>query len=772
MILWAANVLQNLLDFSNTLNASIAASWLILVLIGLRPFLKQTPKWLNVALWGIVALRLLMPFSIESVFSLIPSVHTIPDHVLQAGPVPGAESAYLDIVTNPGFGDAVSVELDKSISSFQWNLLDWNMLWFVGMAVMAVYTCISYHALRRKLRFATRLHDSIFQCEALDAPFVLGILRPRIYLPYKMSEQDLNYVVAHEQAHIRRKDHWWKPLGFLILTVHCFNPLIWVAYVLLCRDIELACDEKVIGSLAQDQRADYMQSLLSFSIRRRRIAACPLAFGEVGVTARVQSILQYKKPAIRVVAVCVVLCAVIALCFLTDPVRPSLDVLPEIHSHSYGVVEVTYKPMNISMTLTPQVNTPEYAVTESMELIQHWELTGSSGSVGTLEEFELTRENFDDLFYFEDGWNSESAASIRRNTARAWMTIHNQSELYYVLQMKNGELFLAYGYYDYSEKDDPGSDDTAIHWLFRIAIDVTEDYGVIARSGENVVPLTVFPEGTAIGNYATAVHWLNLEPGEDYVPFRTYKNGTEFRGHYLVFDAKTYQELSYHVPSGLDPQTYLFQNADPEREYIVLVLTGEQGDDQYCFGVRFPEDWKIESVQVPEPMINIGGFVYISTGEAIPMEVDPSAFRKKISFQVNPSEEPTQDGQANFDCVGADVVWVEGDYALLLDGEWIRFRQREYPKYYLTVGKDGIASISIIAGGRTLLACPEDFGVYEKGEKIWLEGLDGLKSLRGVTITARDGANTDVFSVRIADSHYQSEDTIVCDDWIITREME
>lgn len=171
-------------------------------------------------------------------------------------------------------------------------------------------------------------------------------------------------------------------------------------------------------------------------------------------------------------------------------------------------------------------------------------------------------------------------------------------------------------------------------------------------------------------------------------------------------------------------------------------------------------------------MINIGGFVYISTGEAIPMEVDPSAFRKKISFQVDPSEEPTQDGQANFDCVGADVVWVEGDYALLLDGEWIRFRQREYPKYYLTVGKDGIASISIIAGGRTLLACPEDFGVYEKGEKIWLEGLDGLKSLRGVTITARDGANTDVFSVRIADSHYQSEDTIVCDDWIITREME
>ena len=536
----------------------------------------------------------------------------------------------------------------------------------------------------------------------------------------------------------------------------------------------MACDEQVISGLSDDARADYSQALLSVSVRRRRIAPCPLAFGEAGVKERVFSVLHYRKPAFWVVIVSTVLCMVMAVCFLTDPVRPSQEVLPEIHSHSFGVAEVVYEPLNVSMSLTPQINTPSYAVTDNMELILHWELTDFSGIVGTIREFALTRENFDQLFEFDEGWNGETARSIRRNAKRAWMVIHEQDVLHYLIQMGDGSIFAAYGYYDYAEKNDPGSDDTAIHWLFRLAIDVEGDYGVTVTSGVQTVPLTVFPEGTAVGNYRNAVHWLTVDPGEDSVPFRVYRDGVEFSGHYLAFDAETYQELSYHVSSGLEPQTWLFQNADPTREYIVLMLTGEEGADQYCFGVRFPEYWDehVSTATFLEPMINVGGYVYVSTEEAMPAEIEPLSIIGKIHTIVDPSEEPTQNGQANFRCVGADYTRFEDGYAVLINGEWIRFVQKPYPKYYLKVGEEGVAHIEVSAGSRGLNIFPNDMNVFRSGEVLYLDGLDGLRSLRGVSVTAKDGDGDDLFSVRIADSDYETEDTIVCDDWIITVETE
>ena len=316
---WMSNALEYALDFSNILNASISASWLILIVIALRLIMKKVPKWVNVALWGIVALRLLMPFSIESAFSLIPSAQTVSDQLLQAESMAGQQSAYLDIVTNPAYGGSVSVELDTTISAFQWELVDVTFLWLVGMAVLVLYTVVTYWRLRRKVDTAVILRDNIFQSERVTSPFVLGILRPRIYLPFQMRGQDLAYVIAHEQAHIRRKDHWWKPLGFLLLTIHWFNPLMWVSYILLCRDIELACDEKVISELDSIQRADYSQALVSCSVSRRSIAACPLAFGEVGVKERVRSIMNYRKPAFWIIVTAMIVCTAVAVCFLTDP---------------------------------------------------------------------------------------------------------------------------------------------------------------------------------------------------------------------------------------------------------------------------------------------------------------------------------------------------------------------------------------------------------------------------------------------------------------------
>lgn len=194
-----------------------------------------------------------------------------------------------------------------------------TIVWTIGILLLVAYTVISYWRLHREIDTAVRYKDNIFQSENVSSPFVLGLIKPRIYLPFKLDGQDMEHVVAHEQAHIRRKDHWWKPLGFLLLTIHWFNPLMWLAYVLLCRDIELACDEKVIKGLSNEQRADYTQALVACSVNHRMIAACPLTFGEVGVKERVKSVMNYKKPAFWVIIIAVIVCVGVAVCFLTNP---------------------------------------------------------------------------------------------------------------------------------------------------------------------------------------------------------------------------------------------------------------------------------------------------------------------------------------------------------------------------------------------------------------------------------------------------------------------
>ena len=322
---WIANFLGWLLDFSNILNASIAASWMVLAVIVLRFLLKKAPRWIHVALWGLVAVRLLLPFSIESSLSLIPSAETIPHEILQVEGTQLQEPAYLDVVSNPIFPNGASVEIGQTIDRVQVHMTVMTLIWLIGVAVLLVYTITSYWHLRRKVREAVILRDNIFQSENTGSPFILGIIKPRIYLPYKIEEQTLVHVIAHEQAHIQRKDHWWKPLGFLLLTIHWFNPLMWLGYVLLCRDIELACDEKVIKNIDNEQRANYSQALVACSVKRPMIAACPLAFGEVGVKERVKSVLNYKKPAFWIIVVAVVACIVVAVCFLTNPSDKSLS---------------------------------------------------------------------------------------------------------------------------------------------------------------------------------------------------------------------------------------------------------------------------------------------------------------------------------------------------------------------------------------------------------------------------------------------------------------
>lgn len=310
--------------FLKIINMSISASWLVLAVLILRFVLKKAPKWINVLLWGIVAIRLICPFSFESTLSLIPSAETIPLNIgMDTTPTINSGISAINNAVNPIISHSNTPMAGASVNLLQITIGIYEYIWIFGMIALALYTAISYWRLRRKVDTAVRYKDNIFQSENVSFPFVLGIIKPRIYLPFKMNGQYLEYVVAHEQAHICRKDHWWKPLGFLLLMIHWFNPLMWLAYVLLCRDIELACDEKVIKELGNEQRGDYTQALVACSVNRRMIAACPLAFGEVSVKERVKSVMNYKKPAFWVIIISVIVCVGVAVCFLTNPKQDS-----------------------------------------------------------------------------------------------------------------------------------------------------------------------------------------------------------------------------------------------------------------------------------------------------------------------------------------------------------------------------------------------------------------------------------------------------------------
>ena len=307
--------------FLKLLNLSISASWLVLVVLALRLVLKRAPKWVNVLLWGMVALRLMLPFSIESALSLIPSAETVSPEVVQFDPAPTITSGVtiIDNAVNPSLSESFAAAPLASVNPlYVWTYLA-GWVWLIGLAAMLLYALVSYLRLRRRVSASIPLRENIYVCDEVPSPFILGIVHPRIYLPSALDEAQRGSVLSHERAHLARRDHWWKPLGFALLAVYWFNPLLWLAYTLLCRDIELACDERVLRGMDAGQVKAYSSALLACSVPRRMIAACPLAFGEVGVGARVKNALRYKKPAFWVVAASVAVCVVVAVCFLTNP---------------------------------------------------------------------------------------------------------------------------------------------------------------------------------------------------------------------------------------------------------------------------------------------------------------------------------------------------------------------------------------------------------------------------------------------------------------------
>ena len=308
--------------FLGFLNRSLAAGILILAVVLVRLVFKKAPRWLLCALWALAAVRLVCPVSIESVLSLIPSAEPVqPEIIVSAQPAITSGIPAVDAIVNPPLAAAFTPSPAQSANPLQiWTFLA-ACVWLAGIAALLLYAAVSALRLRLRVRTAVRLEGKVYQSEFVSSPFILGVIRPRIYLPFGLEAGAQEMVLAHERAHLRRGDQLWKPLGYLILAAYWFNPLCWLAYILFCRDIEAACDEKVVWELGEGCKAAYSRALLACSVPRKLITACPLAFGETGVKSRIKSVLNYKKPAFWLVLAAVIASVAVAVCFLTDPKR-------------------------------------------------------------------------------------------------------------------------------------------------------------------------------------------------------------------------------------------------------------------------------------------------------------------------------------------------------------------------------------------------------------------------------------------------------------------
>ena len=407
-------------------NRSISAGWLILAVVALRLVLKKAPKSLACLLWLLVGVRLACPFSIQSTASLLPSVEMIPQTALtQLPPQIHTGINALNSAVNPQIAAYYAENAAVPAVQIRSIALICAGVWLLGMAVMALWALASWLRLRRRVAEAVPDGEGVWLCSGIASPFLLGIFRPKIYLPSGLDGDSRTYVVAHETAHIKRLDHLTKPAGFLLLSVYWFQPLVWLAYVLLCRDIELACDERVIRKLGAACKKPYSEALLQCSARRSGALACPLAFGEVGVKERVKNVLNYKKPAFWVIAVSLVLCAAAAVCFLTDPVeepvqskplRYTMDALPPSADEYYTAYvggALVYQPLSYSSYFPGWHSAVQISSNDALTI------TASDGTaaVYTLSASTLyTREEFYSLF-----------ADLREQEARSGVTLLPQN---------------------------------------------------------------------------------------------------------------------------------------------------------------------------------------------------------------------------------------------------------------------------------------------------------------------------------------------------------
>ena len=738
--------------FLKIINMSISASWLVLVVLILRFVLKKAPKWVNILLWGIVAIRLICPFSFESALSLIPSAETFPEKVI-SGPSFDVQTGItpVDNRINDYLGDRYFEGVTVPVNNGNNIMTILTIVWTIGILLLVAYTVISYWRLRRKVDTAVRYKDNIFQSENVKSPFVLGIIKPRIYLPFNMNGQDLEHVVAHEQAHIHRKDHWWKPFGFLLLTIHWFNPLVWLAYVLLCRDIELACDEKVIKELGNEQRADYTQALVACSVNLRMIAACPLAFGEVGVKDRVKSVMNYKKPAFWGVVLAVIVCVFVAVCFLTNPVTKN--------NGTDGTVTEWFD----------YLETPDEMVWDGRLEINLPEFPGVTFRWYPEKMEAVTEEGIVPLFHGMPIWN----------TYFCDLTGDRIPDLCSTYTFGSGIIDSRIIIYDYANGASYELSDRG-YFDFTLRFNEADGYLYVDKTKYNTDELV------ETGRLVFKNNSIQIEgfSNEAHQVFRA--EILEIHdAHYLVKPVEGSWELN-----SADRIVVPISNAhpSPEPEIGNVIEIEYSGEILESYPAQIADVYGIKLIREAEtwdliPMVMVNGTLYLDTGHESTIEARCGVMDGEITSQVDGSKQPTVDDQSNFGTgYGYQYGATEGTIELFMNGKWWIFATEEarqailFPstenepsKFYLTIGSEGVKSIKLSMPNSSGGFENADGSLLKKGERIWLENLDGYTDLRGLTITALGENGEIIWTASIPDEEENKGFThLVNDDWEIT----
>ena len=605
------------------LNMSLTASVAIVFVLLLRLLLKKAPKVISYALWGVVLIRLLCPVSIESGLSLFGLFDTPTAHMTERTsaveyiPSNIVHTEYPEVVLPvPGIGEAITEALPQGEEQLRADPMEAPMsiatyVWMGGILVMATYGIVTYLRLRRKLQTASPLRENIWLADGIESPFVMGLIRPKIYLPSAMEEREQSYIILHEQHHIRRLDHIVKALAFVALCIHWFNPLVWVAFILSGKDMEMSCDEAVVRKLGTEIRADYSASLLSLATGKRIIAGMPLAFGEGNTKGRIRNLANWKKPAFWVVLVAVIACVVLAVCLLTNPADDEMNA-PEPFGHSYRVAEILHDAPQFSFTYTVET-APRYQFPNDYGMLVSGDVMDTLGSdswmrvQGACEEVKITTENFDNYFDM-NGWlvNNAVWSEFRSTIKKAWrIDVQDDKDgaFYYFMQTNSGEVYLSYGY-------DKGKE-PLIRWLFRLERTDLISCNAISEDCDAYVEPAFYPEGFdwdydslpagLINNEGTLVfnvEWKTdtLRVGEDY-----YRKTGE--------DSTFVERNTFELSRNADGKFELDVSRKGEtQEHAFYFIEGEAG--KYVFKITFNNT----SAPLVETSLNeiIPGTTYVS----------------------------------------------------------------------------------------------------------------------------------------------------------------
>ena len=649
--------------FLTVLNMSLTASYVIIFVIFIRLLLKKAPKFISYALWGVVAFRLMFPFSFESMFSLMPrSTNAIPtphDIIYQQSPQINSGIEAVDSLVN---NSLPAPTIGASVNPLQIYVEIGAYIWVLGIIALLVYSIVSILVLKRQLKSAQSIENNIFEAENLKTPFVLGLIKPKIYLPVGLNTTERSYILLHEQTHIHRKDHIIKVLAFLTLSIHWFNPLVWIAFMLMSKDMELSCDERVLKEMDEDIKKPYANSLLSLATGIHILNGSPLAFGEGNVRGRIKNVLNYKKPRFWIVVVSIIAVIIVGIALLANPLGEEAIFNNVLNSDNYKIYEIQ-KPI----TFTAYIE-PTWIPKNENEVIDLNKEIGKVGQIGILLE-NVTHRGNDIYFNFDAKQfiNYDSGEFLYHGTFNEGGTVtsYNPSNAFNIYDNKNNKI------------DVVGQRGFGPVSKFSFGIDI-ENLDVIKDGFTlkfNGGILYGYSNLESIGSNGT------IDEGVIIVNDILYRQSGE-RINELPSDAIEIGMLESILHNRNEIPEHNFQGAMLDEKYAgnLLYQSKDQDDELYLedllgYYIVFINTEVSQSLSDRRPMVMVNGMLYLDTGKHVPVEINDSAIIGEISSSVDQSEKPTEEGQTNFGSIGSKYAYYEKNIVILINNKWMLFER-------------------------------------------------------------------------------------------------